>query len=171
MADGAFLAEHYELGSCARSGGRLTLGRLAPGDAEALGAAFAAIDPWVSYPYPAPALAAYFAKDEPGAPRFSLRAGGELAGAVGLRLDWLRGPYVQFLGMLPGHQGCGFGKAVLDWVESEARAVTQRNLWVLASDFNAGALRFYERQGFARVAALEALVAEGRAEILLRKRL
>jgi ribosomal protein S18 acetylase RimI-like enzyme len=42
---------------------------------------------------------------------------------------------------------------------------------VAASDFNSGALRFYERHGFVRVAALEGLVAEGRSEILLRKRL
>jgi GNAT superfamily N-acetyltransferase len=170
MADGAFLAERYELGCCG-SGEQLSLGRLEPGEAEALGAAFAAIDPWASYPYPAAALAAYFANDEPGAPRFSLRAGAGLAGAVGLRIDWLRGPYLQFLGMLPGRQGRGLGKAVLHWIESEARAAAQRNLWVLASDFNAGALRFYEREGFARIAALDALVAEGRAEILLRKRL
>jgi GNAT superfamily N-acetyltransferase len=75
------------------------------------------------------------------------------------------------LGLLPGYQGCGFGAAVLARIEREAREVSQRNLWVVASDFNSGALRFYERYGFARVAALEALVAEGRDEVLLRKRL
>jgi GNAT superfamily N-acetyltransferase len=171
MSAAGFLAESYELPACGPPGGRLTLGRLGPQEAETLGSAFAAIDPWASYPYPASALTAYFAKDEPGAPRFSLCAGCELAGAVGLRLDWLRGPYVQFLGLVPTYQGRGLGKAVLDWIEHEARALAQCNLWVLASDFNSGALRFYERQGFARVAALEALVTEGRTEILLRKRL
>ncbi len=123
------------------------------------------------YAYPVSALSAYLGMDEPGAPRFSLRAGDALAGAVGLRLDWLRGPYLQLLGLLPGYQGRGSGAAVLAWIEREARAVSQQNLWVVASDFNSGALRFYERSGFTRVAALEALVAEGRDEILLRKRL
>ena len=36
-----------------------------------------------------------------GAPRFAVWLGGKLAGAAGLRLNWLRGPYVQFLGVLP----------------------------------------------------------------------
>jgi len=171
MAAPAFLAERYEFETCGRSGERLIMARLLPNEAETLGPALAAIDPWATYAYQASALSAYLGKDEPGAPRYSLRAGDALAGAVGLRLDWLRGPYLQLLGLLPGYQGCGFGAAVLAWIEREARAVSQRNLWVVASDFNAGALRFYERQGFTRVAALEALVAEGRAEILLRKRL
>jgi GNAT superfamily N-acetyltransferase len=147
------------------------MARILPHEAETLGPALAAIDPWATYAYPASALSVYLGKDEPGAPRFSLRDGATLAGAVGLRLDWLRGPYLQLLGLLPGYQGCGFGAAVLAWIEREARAASQRNLWVVASDFNSGALRFYERYGFTRVAALEALVAEGRDEVLLRKRL
>ena len=44
-----------------------------------------------------------------------------------------------------------------------------RNLWVCASSFNARALRFYERHGFARAATLPGLVADGYDEILLRK--
>jgi diamine N-acetyltransferase len=167
-----FLAERYELEARGQLGERLIMARMLPHEAEALGPALAAIDPWATYPsYPASALSAYLGKDEPGAPRYSLHTGDALAGAVGLRLDWLRGPYLQLLGLLPGYQGCGFGAAVLAWIEREARVAKQRNLWVVASDFNSGALRFYERCGFTRVAALEALVADGCDEILLRKRL
>jgi GNAT superfamily N-acetyltransferase len=171
MTAPAFLAERYVLEARGRAGEQLILARLEPREAEALGPALAGIDPWATHAYAAQALSAYLGKDEPGAPRFALRAGDSLAGAVGLRLDWLKGPYLQLLGLLPGYQGCGFGAAVLTWMQREACAVSERNLWVAASDFNSGALRFYERHGFVRVAALEGLVAEGRSEILLRKRL
>ncbi len=144
---------------------------LDPQNAVDLGAAFAAISPWADYPYPASALAAYFAKAELAAPRYQIMAGDSIAGVAGLRGDWLRGPYLQFLGVLPHHQGHGLGAAVLAWFERTARDTGQRNLWVAASDFNAAAIRFYERNGFAECARLDGLVADGRTEILLRKRL
>jgi ribosomal protein S18 acetylase RimI-like enzyme len=136
-----------------------------------LGEAFAAIDPWASYPYPAAGLVQYLGATEPGAPRFALYLAGELAGAVGLRLNWLRGSYLQFLGLLPSFQRRGVGERVLTWIENEARGANERNLWVAASDFNSGAIRFYERHGFAVAAELADLVRDGRTEVLMRKRL
>jgi ribosomal protein S18 acetylase RimI-like enzyme len=140
-------------------------------EAGRLGAIFAGLDPWAAYAYPASGLAAYFEMHEPGAPRFAINSGGEIAGVVGLRLNWLKGPYLQFLGLIPAYQRRGIGGAVLGWLEGEARALNERNLWVLASEINSGALRLYERSGFTRVAELEDLVTEGRREIMLRKRL
>ena len=144
------------------------------GDAERLGAAFAAIDPWASYPYSPAALTSYFAAIEPDAPRYAIRygrAGETLAGALGMRMNWLRGPYIQFLGLFQDVQGQRVGSRVLSWLEAGARENSARNLWVTASDVNAGALRFYRAQGFQPVAGLDGLVADGRTEILLRKRL
>jgi GNAT superfamily N-acetyltransferase len=132
---------------------------------------FASMEPWAAYPYPAAALAVYFARATAEAPRLAIDHDGRLAGVVGLRLDWLRGPYIQFLGLLPEAQGKGLGAVVLAWVETEARRSGARNLWVAASDFNTGALRFYERAGFHRVADLDGLVRDDRIEVLLRKRL
>jgi diamine N-acetyltransferase len=139
--------------------------------ARILGDAFADIDPWARYPFPASALEAYLATVEPGAPRYTIRVGGALAGAVGVREVWLRGPYMQFLGILPSFQRLGIGKLILEWVEAAAQQRDDRNLWVAASDFNADAIRFYERFGFSRVASLEDLVRDGKTELLLRKRL
>ncbi len=139
--------------------------------AEPLGAAFAAIDPWASYGYPAAALAAYLAKKEPGAPRFLLTVNGEVAGAIGLRVGWLHGSYIQFLAVLPEFQRRGLGSTLLAWVEAEARTANVRNLWVAASEINGDAIRFYERHGFAQTARLDDLVYDGRTEILMRKRL
>jgi diamine N-acetyltransferase len=140
-------------------------------EAERLAAAFAAIDPWATYAYPASALATYLGGHEPGAPRFLLTFGGAIAGAMGLRLAWLRGPYIQFLALLPDFQRRGFGSAVLAWVEQETRNANERNLWVAASAINTDAIRLYERHGFRDVAWLDSLVCDGRSEILMRKRL
>jgi len=163
-----FGAERHHLGD-AGVGSSLTLASFPPAQARRMGEALAAIDPWKSYPYPAEGLARYFESVEPGAPRLAIHLGDELVGVVGLRTEWLRGPYLQFLGVLPGRQGLGIGGRILAWMEREAALA--RNLWVCASDFNLQAIRFYERHGFQRVAVLDGLVQDDRTEVLLRKRI
>lgn len=132
---------------------------------------FAAMEPWSRYPFTALALARYLAAIEAGAPRYSLSAGGVLAGALALRLNWLRGPYIQFLGLLPSAQNKGLGAAVLGKIIEDAREAGERNVWVAAAHFNARAVRFYEAHGFVRTALLEGLVQDDMDEVLLRKRL
>lgn len=149
----------------------LLLSLITATEARELGASFAGIDPWARYPYPASALESYFATTEPGAPRYGISSGTTLAGAIGIRFNWFHGPYIQFLGLLPGQQSLGLGARVLNWLETDARGHGARNLWVAASDFNAGAIRFYERHGFSRAAALDGLVRDGKTEVLFRKRL
>jgi diamine N-acetyltransferase len=139
--------------------------------AQELGTAFAEIDPWARYAYTAPALTAYLGTHEADAPRVEIVVDGDLAGAICVRRNWLRGPYLQFLGILPAFQHRGTGSLALDWFEGQARAAQAQNLWVAASDFNARALAFYTQRGFSRVARLEDLIVEDSAEILLRKRL
>lgn len=153
------------------SGGDVILRCITKAEADVLGAAFAAMEPWRSYPYRAEALAGYFADSEPGAPRLALCVNDCLAGVVGLRLNWLRGPYIQFLGMLAQCQGQQLGALVLAWIETEARSRGDRNIWVAASDFNAKALQFYSRHGFTLAASLPDLVSDGKTELLLRKQI
>ena len=157
----------------ARTGGDavLSLSGLTASEARDLGAGFAAIDPWAQYPYPASALETFFATQEPSAPRLGIRSGQSLSGAIGIRYDWFHGPYVQFLGLLPGYQAHGLGSRILDWLERDALDHGARNLWVAASDFNAAAIRFYERHGVGRVAGLDGLVRDNKTEVLMRKRL
>ncbi|MFA5958300.1 GNAT family N-acetyltransferase [Hyphomicrobium sp.] len=139
--------------------------------AEHLGEALSGIDPWAHYHYTAKALAAYLGGKEEDAPRFEIVFGETLAGAICIRKNWLRGPYLQLLGILPTFQKRGLGAIALLWFEDEARRDKAQNIWVVASEFNHGALAFYERFGFSRTATFDGLVAEGTAEILLRKRL
>ena len=139
--------------------------------AETLAPLLANIDPWARYAYTAAALASFLSADETDAPRYAITADRVIAGAVSIRKNWLRGPYLQFLGILPPYQNHGIGSSVLDWFEKQAREVSAQNLWVAASEFNTRALSFYERHGYGRVAVLTDLVVEGSSEILLRKRL
>lgn len=139
--------------------------------AEMLAPQLANIDPWARYNYTPAALASFLAAGEADAPRYAIAVGRAIAGAVCIRKNWLRGPYLQFLGILPPYQSQGIGSSVLNWFESQAREVGAQNLWIAASEFNVRALSFYERHGYGRVAVLTDLVVEGSSEILLRKRL
>jgi diamine N-acetyltransferase len=97
--------------------------------------------------------------------------GGEVAAVAGVRLNWLRGPYVQFLGVVPSYQKRKLGSAFLAWLAHEAKRHGEHNVWVLASNFNAGALRFYAANGFEKTGEIADLVATGTSEVLMRRRL
>jgi ribosomal protein S18 acetylase RimI-like enzyme len=140
-------------------------------EAAPLADAVAALEPWTTYAYPAARLAAFLAKREPGARRFLFRRDGKVLGGIVLRLNWMRGPYIQFLAVLPPYQCQGLGSAAVAWVEAQARLAKEGNLWIAASEINEHARRLYERLGFREVAKLDDLVCDGRAEILYRKKL
>ena len=163
--------ERYETDFFENGAGAFTLRPMPPGEPQKLGPLFAAIDPWARLGYPADALTAYFGTLEKSAPRYAIMAGNEVAGAAGLRLNWLRGPYVQFLGILPQYQNRKLGGTFLAWLVQEATRHSEQNVWVLASTFNADALRFYAANGFERTGEIADLVAPGTAEVLLRRRL
>jgi GNAT superfamily N-acetyltransferase len=80
------------------------------------------------------------------------------------------GGYLRLIAVLPGAQGGGVGAALLDAFE-EATARASRHAFLLVSDFNADAQRFYERRGWSRVGALPGLVLPDVAELLYWKRL
>jgi ribosomal protein S18 acetylase RimI-like enzyme len=160
--------EHYDLGP-APDGRRRTLEQLAPDEAEALGRAFAAMNPWAAYRSPPGQLAAFFAGPDESCARRAMRINGELAGIVALRSPWLAGPYLQFLGVLPPFQGLGLGSAVLAWIEAEAPPGT-RNLWLCVSAINTRARALYERHGYQLAAELPQLSADHMDELLMRKR-
>jgi ribosomal protein S18 acetylase RimI-like enzyme len=149
--------------------GRARLVPLPPSVGPRLAAAIVAMPPWSVMAYPAERLAKFLATADAGARRHVVEVDGREAGLVSVRDPWLKGPYLELLALLPLFQRRELGSAILAWLGREAVAGGARNLWVCASSFNEGALRFYERHGFRRAAILPGLVADGYDEILLRK--
>ena len=139
-------------------------------DAELLSTEFAASEPWLTLGISAAGLKNYLLRDDVSLYRYIVQVNNQTAGVVCLRYPWLRGPYIELLGLSKLYRGLGIGTALLDWVENEARSQTH-NVWLVASEFNQPALQFYQRCGFEIIGSLEGLVHRDYDELLLRKRL
>lgn len=137
-------------------------------EAAVIGARLAGIDPWRRLNYPATDLSRYLVGSDPALRRYALDVSGDLAGVISVRYPWLRGPYLELLGIFPAYQGAGLGGEALGWFEQQA-GLAAANAWVLVSAFNIKARAFYERHGFVTIGLIEALVKPGYDEILLRK--
>lgn len=138
--------------------------------ARAVAEMLALSEPWLSLKFSATALANYLLRDDPALRRYAISADGALVGVICVRYPWLRGPYIELLGLSPSQRGKGLGRQVLAWAESEARREA-KNLWVLTSSFNHQALDFYLGLGFSPIGPIQGLVSPEHDEILLRKSL
>ena len=140
--------------------------------AEALAPELAAMDPWRRIGSSSQRLMAGLLRADDALTRCRcLLVDGMPAGAMAVRNDWLLGPYLLHLSVLPAFQRQGHGRWLVSAFEAEGRAIRARNLWVCGSAFNAPALALYEVAGFARVGLLDDLIVDGLDEVLLRKRL
>jgi diamine N-acetyltransferase len=146
-----------------------------PTDTEAasLGQALAATEPWARYGTRADSLTSLIRPASDGGIRLALRLQkhGAPIGVMAIRHPWLTGPYLQFLAVQPGFQRQGYGHAVLNWFEREARQDGARNLWICAATFNIEAQRLYQLVGFEPVIVLDDLIKPNFDEVLMRKRL
>jgi ribosomal protein S18 acetylase RimI-like enzyme len=145
---------------------------LVEGDVDALAAALADLPLMLRYKRTAAALAA------------DLRAG--LARGDGLDLYDDDGPrgiawylpsgtlglggYLRLLAITGDTQRKGAGAALLVAFETGV-ATLSRHAFLLVSDFNAPAQRFYEKHGYTRVGALPGLVLPDVAELIYHKKL
>jgi GNAT superfamily N-acetyltransferase len=157
-----FGADAYRLRGCALERLRATE------DARLLADLLVRLDPWRTLGYTADGFTRYLLRDDPGLHRYRVVTGSATTGIVCVRYPWLRGPYIELIGLDRVVQGKGFGGDILAWIEHETRAEAA-NLWALVSASNALARRFYARHGFAEIAPIADLVAPGHAEIMLRK--
>jgi ribosomal protein S18 acetylase RimI-like enzyme len=80
------------------------------------------------------------------------------------------GGYLRLIAVLGEGQGRGTGAALLEAFEG-AVARESAHAFLLVSDFNEPAQRFYERKGYVRVGALPGLVLPDVGEVLYWKRL
>lgn len=83
---------------------------------------------------------------------------------------FMMGGYLKLLVAAPKFQGCGVGDALLSAMEEEVKKESGE-MFLLVSDFNIRAQRFYERNGYRKAGALPGLVLEDVSEFLYWKRL
>ena len=81
-----------------------------------------------------------------------------------------RSPYLRLIGVRAELEGRGIGALLLDAMEHRA-GETADDMFLLVSDFNERAQRFYTRQGYEQVGALPGYVLPDVAELIFRKRL
>jgi diamine N-acetyltransferase len=150
--------------------GVCTLLPLDPESAGVIAEALVCTDPWKRLGYRESGLLAYLTRQDPALARYRIMHGQNLSGVVCIRYPWLRGPFLELIGVLDGFQGLGLGKAILEWMEKEASGVSP-NLWTTVSSFNHRAAAFYLRHGFMEATILKDFLKHGEDEILLKKRI
>lgn len=79
-----------------------------------------------------------------------------------------RSAYVQLIGVRPESRNSGVGRALMQFAEKQA---TPRDLFLLVSDFNTDAQRFYSRLGYSQVGKLDNYIVPGVSELIFCKRL
>jgi ribosomal protein S18 acetylase RimI-like enzyme len=146
--------------------------RASAATARAVASWVAAIEPWRGLGYQPGPLGRYLARMAGEGNVWVAARPGRSRGvaAVAVATDgFLLGGFISLLAVRPDANGQGLGRALIDHIEARA-AAKRRWLFVSCDAGNAAALRFYRRLGFARVGRLPDLVAPGRVELLLRKR-
>ncbi len=93
---------------------------------------------------------------------------GEIAGFVVLEMSGAFVGYVKSICVSPGWRGKGVGGRLMSFAEERVFSEAP-NMFLCVSDFNEGALRFYERLGYEAVGELRDYIVPGRSEILMRK--
>ena len=81
------------------------------------------------------------------------------------------GGYLRLLAVVPGRERAGVGALLLDAFERGTVALGTRHAFLLVSDFNTDAQRFYARHGYVEVGVLPRLVLPDVDERLYWKRL
>jgi GNAT superfamily N-acetyltransferase len=79
-----------------------------------------------------------------------------------------RSDYLRLIGVRADSAGQGIGAALLTEVEAQAKS---RDLFLLTSDFNEGAQRFYRRMGYTQIGAIPGYVVPDVTELIFRKQL
>ncbi len=79
-----------------------------------------------------------------------------------------RSGYVMLIGVDPAYQGQKIGEALMDEAERLMFGSSQ-DVFLLVSDFNEGAQRFYRKRGYEQVGAIPDYVVKGISELIFRK--
>lgn len=81
-----------------------------------------------------------------------------------------RSPYLRLIGVQADKAGSGIGTELMDELERKSAEVAN-DLFLLVSDFNESAQRFYKQRGYIQIGAIDAYVVPDVTELVFRKRL
>jgi ribosomal protein S18 acetylase RimI-like enzyme len=100
---------------------------------------------------------------------------GEQEGALGFAWysrqgAFARSPYLKQIGIHPNFTGMGIGGQLLASVEEDCKHFSDQ-LFLLVSDFNTDAQKFYKRNGYEHIGAIPNYVLPDVAELIYHKRL
>ena len=163
------IATAYKLDDFSHAEFRLSA--MNPAWAAELGDGLAQIDPWQRLGYSAQALTRYLGGLGQGRHAIVVLSGDAPAACLTVRPNWLRGPLLELLAVLPAFQGCGLGKQLIAWLVEQTLREKHGNLWTISSEFNTTAQAFYRREGFELAGTLPDLICPSETEVLLRLRL
>jgi ribosomal protein S18 acetylase RimI-like enzyme len=82
---------------------------------------------------------------------------------------FLAAPYLRFIAVGEGMRGLGIGSLLLDEYEKRTASVG-KDFFLLVSDFNSSAIRFYEQHGYGQVGILPDFSVHGIGEIIMVKK-
>ena len=156
-----FRGSHYALRSC-------ELRAMEVEWANLIADQLAQMEPWRTLAYTPDALGRYLSAGGQDSMRFAVLREETIAGVVCVRFPWLRGAYLELIGLFPQAQGQGIGRAVCEWLEQEISGHAD-NLWTLVSSFNSSARRFYANCQFTGIGVLKDFVRPGHDELLMRR--
>jgi ribosomal-protein-alanine N-acetyltransferase len=137
-------------------------------DRAAIIAMLTASEPWKTLGYGASDWEKLFNPLPEGREGFVIESEGAVAGFALLRPKFLMGDYLELLVIAPSTRSKGLGSALLMHIESVVFART-KNLFACVSDFNAGARKFYQKNGYREIGPMPNFLIPGSAEMLLRK--
>jgi ribosomal protein S18 acetylase RimI-like enzyme len=80
-----------------------------------------------------------------------------------------RSGYIMLVGAAPEQRSRGVGRALMDHAEEELFRDGCGDIFLLVSDFNEGAQRFYQRLGYRQVGAIPDYIISGVAELIYHK--
>jgi ribosomal protein S18 acetylase RimI-like enzyme len=79
-----------------------------------------------------------------------------------------RSAYIQLIGIRPDARASGVGRVLMEFAEAHAPA---RDIFLLVSDFNTDAQKFYARLGYTQVGKLDDYVVQGVSELVFWKQI
>ena len=75
-------------------------------------------------------------------------------------------PYLKLIGVHPDKHGQNIGGLLLERIEAIAQEHEHHDMFLLVSDFNLGAQRFYQKNGYQQIGAVPHLVLPDVSELI-----